>query len=171
MRRRVARISDFPLWLSPPIKYVYEQTSTLAAGLYTFALARADFTPAKNLNPGTMLYIRNISFACDVPEALYVDAKTTTPQFRTFMRGDASSPVFKNPLTLTKYFDNTPWEQLIYPNKAVNRLRGNIQGVLTQTAALAGVLTITATIEMYVQEITDREFIKELMKNYPKENE
>ena len=170
MRRRVPRISDLPLYSSPPIKYVFEQTVTLAAGLYTFVLARADFTPAKDINPGTMLYIRNMSFSCDIPEQDYIDAMTTTLQFHMFMRGDASAPAFKNPLSLTKY-DTFPWEQLIYPNKANNRLRASYRGVLTQTAALAGVLTVTATIEMFVQEITDRKFIAALIKGYPGENE
>lgn len=170
MRRRVGRISDFPLYLSPPIKYIYQQTVTLVAGLYTFALARADFTPLKNINNSTMLYIRHMSFSCNVPEDAYVDAMSTTMQFRTFLRGDASAPVFRNPLSLTKY-DTFPWEQLINITKSNNRLRGNVNGVLTQNAALVGVLTITATIEMYVQEITDRKFIKAAMKDYPGENE
>jgi len=169
----VARIEDLPYYTSPPIQVTYTQQATLTLGQYPFTKAKGQMGFNVNVTDNSLWYIRALSFSADIPEVDYQQAlqlaggTNAIPVFQMFFSGQAHVPMLRNALQLNQYFRDLDYKLLVMPKILPNVLKGNIFGTLQQTAALAGINVINATIEVYIQEITDDNFIRAVTKDYP----
>jgi len=176
------RLNDIPYRTSPPILFVYTETATLAAGAYTWPLGgKSAFTPSRPINANSLYLFQTMDFAVDVDQADYQSAVSTALSFSMYIQSDAGSPALREPIPLVKYFNVLPYilnilgTELLgeaYQNSSgvspaqgftFNRLMGDVNGIVTQTAALIGKASLTATIVFSVQEITDKNFIKDFV--------
>lgn len=172
------RLADIPYWTSPPLIFTYRQEAALQLGVYTFlASAKAVFTPSRPIRANALYVFKTLDFAFDIAEIDYMGAYTTLPQFSMFLQSDSAAPALREPVPLSKYFVTLPYvlnilgEELLeqaYPGQNAvtptqgynfNRLLGNVEGVIAQTAALMGKASLTATIVLTVQEVVDESFI------------
>lgn len=170
----IARIEDLPYYTSPPIQFTLNQAADLTLGTYPFLqLTKTAMGNTNNITDNTLLYVRNISFSCDIPEIDYQQAlklaagTVDIPRFNMFFVSNALSPQMRNPLILQKYMTEQEYRLIMMPKQTPNIIKANVTGVLQQTAALAGVDEINAFIEVFVQEIVDDKFIAALKKDYP----
>ncbi len=176
------RLGDIPYRTSPPILFVYTETAVLSAGVYDWPVGgKATFTPSRPINPNSLYLFNTLDFACDVDQADYQSAISTALYFSMYLQSDAGSPALREPIPLVKYYNTLPYilnilgTELLgeaYQNSSgispaqgffFNRLLGDVNGTLTQTPTLLGKASITATIVFSVQEITDKNFIKDFV--------
>jgi hypothetical protein len=175
------RLIDIPYWTSPPLLFTYRETVILGAttpGTYTFLTpTKAAFTPSRPIRPNALYMFDTLDFSMDVAEIDYQGAIATLPQFSMFLQSDSAGPTLREPVPLSKYFQTLPYRLHIlgsellepaYPGQAAttptqgytfNRLLGSVGGIVTQTAALLGKASMTATVVFTVQEIVDEGFI------------
>jgi hypothetical protein len=175
------RLIDIPYRTSPPLLMVFQQTASLLAGGYAFpAGTKTVFSPERPIRPNSLYLFQTMDFAVDIAEGDYLAAVTAAMNFSMYVQGDAA-PALREPVPLVKYLDKIPYALNIlgtellgdsYPGSAnvaqtqgftFNRLLGNITGTLTQTAALLGKASVTATMLFSVQEVTDRLFIQDFV--------
>lgn len=181
MESREGRLIDIPYRTSPPLLFVYQQTAQLQAGAYTFpAGGKSPFTPERPIRPNSLYLFQTMDFAMDVEQNDFVAAPGSSAfRFSMYIQSDAGGPALREPVPLVKYLDKTPYILSIlgsemlgsaYPGMTTgsaaptvnyNRLQGNVVGTLTQTAALIGKTSLTATMLFSVQEVTDDTFIAE----------
>jgi hypothetical protein len=170
----INKIDELPYNTSPPIQFTYAQSAALTLGQYPFLAAVKNVMGYNgNITSNALYYLRNLSFACDIPELDYQQAlklaggTVNIPRFNMFFSKDAHSPIIPNALQLNQFFDGIDFKQTFSPRVLPNDLKGNITGTLQQTANLAGVNEINATVELFFQEITDDNFIAHFRKRYP----
>jgi hypothetical protein len=176
------RLNDIPYRTSPPLLFVYSEKVTLAAGAYDWPLGqKAVFTPSRPINANSLYIFNTLDFACDIDEGDYQSALLSPMSFSMYLQSDGGSPALREPVPLVKYFNNLRYilnilgSELLgeaYQNSSgvtpsqgfsFNRLMGDVNGTLTQTPALIGKASVTATIVFTVQEVTDRNFIKDFV--------
>ncbi len=176
------RLNDIPYRTSPPLLFVYTETATLAAGAYDWPVGgKAAFTPTRPINANSLYLFKTMDFACDIDQADYQSAISTQMSFSMYLQSDAGSPALREPIPLVKYYNTIPYilnilgTELLgeaYQNSSAvspaqgysfNRLLGDVNGTLTQTPTLLGKASITATLVFSVQEITDKNFIKDFV--------
>jgi hypothetical protein len=169
----VARIEDLPYYYSPPMQITFKQKAVLNAGRYIFNGAREAIGNNKNINDLTLLYIKSMSFNADVDLLNYQralklnDGTVDIPRFSLFAESDTNAPVFIDPIQLTDYFYDQQYKKLLLMAQTPNRLTGFFRGSLQQHGGIAGVSEITMTINVWIQSITDDNFIKALKSRYP----
>jgi hypothetical protein len=172
---------DIPFASSPPVLFVYQQTVNIAAGMYSFlSTTKSAFTPNRPIMPNALYLFDTLDFAMDVAEIDYQGAIITLPQFSMYMQSDAVAPSFREPIPLVKYFNNLRYRLTLMGTELLtsdsqpghtgtttaqgftfNRLIGNVTGVVGQTPALLGKVSMTATLALTAQEIVDDSFIAE----------
>lgn len=176
------RLNDIPYRTSPPLLFVYTESAALLAGAYTWVNGvKSSFTPSRPINANSLYLFKTLDFACDVDQADFQGAVTTALSFSMYLQSDAGGPALREPVPLVKYFNTLPYilnilgTELLgeaYQNASgvspaqgftFNRLMGDISGVVTQTPALIGKASITATLVFAAQEITDKNFIKDFV--------
>lgn len=176
------RLNDIPYRTSPPLLFVYTETANLIAGVYLWPLGgKAAFTPSRPINANSLYIFRTMDFACDVDQADFQSSVSSALSFSMYLQSDAGGPALREPVPLVKYFNTLPYVLNIlgtellgeaYQNASgvspaqgftFNRLMGDINGTITQTPALIGKASITATIVFTAQEITDRNFISDFV--------
>ena len=176
------RLNDIPYRTSPPLLFVYTEAASLSAGVYNWPVGvKAIFTPSRPINANSLYLFNTMDFACDIDQADYQSAISTQMNFSMYLQSDAGSPALREPIPLVKYYNTIPYilnilgTELLgeaYQNSSgispaqgfsFNRLLGDINGTLTQTPTLLGKASITATLVFSVQEITDKNFIKDFV--------
>ena len=176
------RLDDIPYRTSPPLLFVYTEAAILSAGAYDWPVGgKSAFTPTRPINANSLYIFKTMDFACDIDQADYQSAIATQMNFSMYLQSDAGSPALREPVPLVKYYNTIPYllnilgTELLgdaYQNSSgmtpaqgfsFNRLLGDINGNLTQTPTLLGKASITATIVFSVQEITDKNFIKDFV--------
>lgn len=176
----IPRIEDLPYVSSPPVQFVYESTAVLAAGVYAWADNPSPLTPTRPLQKNAIYFIRKVTLAADVSELDFESAIVTTPQFFTFLKSDAESLLFREPIQMVKFFDGFEFRQAFFVKQAVvdplsgfaagtsgDRILAAFRGVLLQTAALLGKADITLKAIMSAQEIVDQNFVNLFRAAYP----
>lgn len=173
----IPRAEDLPYWSSPPIQYVYESTAILNGGFYTWADRPSILTPNRPVRPNVLYFFRNISMAADIDELDFTSAIVTTPQFNTHLKSDANAPLFREPVLMTKFFNQFDYRlwwssQQGGDNSSRNEgdaLLGTWNGVLAQTAALIGKDSITLKAIITAQEVSDEYYVNQFRTNpYPR---
>ncbi len=152
--------------------FTYSQVAAVAAGSYTFTSAKTVFTPSRPIQPNILYMFDTMDFAMDIDQGDYFGSIVTLPSFSMYLQSDASSPAFREPMQLSKYFNTLPYKLAVMGSELLglsdqpalqgfqnNRLLGAVTGVLTQTPALLGKLSITAILVFAVQEVSDHRFI------------
>lgn len=170
----IPRIEDLPYYYSPPMQFTFTQSADLTLGQYPFLPVKATLGNNKNITDNTLLYIKAITFSADIPLLDYQQATklstglTDIPRFSMFLQSEASgAPVFIDPIQLGDYFNDQEYKKLILAKQLPNRVSGFFEGTLQQTANLAGILEINLTMNIWVQSITDDDFINALRTRYP----
>jgi hypothetical protein len=163
----VPRLEDLPYWTSPPIQFVYESEATLALGLYTWDDAASVLTPDRPILPNALYFFRNISLAADIAELDYHGAIVTTPQFFTFLESDARAVLFREAITMNKYYENFDYRLTWSSGSGQEQLYAAFRGVLLQTPPLIGKTSITLKAIISAQGIVDDHYINLFKKEYP----
>lgn len=172
------RLIDIPYLTSPPLLFTFRQTANVAAGSYTFPQATTiAFTPSRPIQPNILYMFDSVTFAFDIDENDYFGAITTQPQFSMYLQSDAAAPSLREPLQLAKYLPALPYRLAVMGSELLgasddtalqgfqsNRLLGNVTGILSQTPALLGKMSITAILIFSVQEISDNKFVEDFKK-------
>lgn len=170
----IPRIEDLPYYTSPPMQFTFTQSATLTLGQYPFLPVKATLGNNKNITDNTLLYLKAITFSADIPLLTYQEAiklstgLTDIPRFSMFLQSEGGgAPVFIDPIQLGDYFNDQEYKKLILAKQLPNRISGFFEGTLQQTANLAGINEINLTMNIWVQSITDDDFINALKTRYP----
>jgi len=171
----VPRLEDLPYASSPPIQFVYRQTATLAAGMYTWASTPMNLASLRPLMANAAYYFRSVTIAADIDEGDYLSAIyitpaliNRTPVFQMYLKGTGKQILFREPLAIAKYFQNFDYRLCWVTQREDDVLYGSLDGQLTQTAALIGKGSITLSVIISAQEIVDTAFTKRFLeKSYP----
>jgi len=173
LARHVVRLEDLPYYKSPPMQFTFTQSATLTLGQYPFTAAKAVVGNNKNLTDNAMIYIKAITFSADIDVQDYQTAlklstgATDVPTFSMFLQSEARAPVFVDPIQLGNYYSNQEYKKLFLTKQAPNELTAFFRGTLQQHGGLAGVTEINLTMDVWVQQLTNDNFIEGLKKNYP----
>lgn len=159
---RTPRIEDMPYYTSPPVLFIYQSTATVAAGQYVWNDVPSALTPLRPLVDNAVYYFRSITLSADISELDFTAAITTVPQFFSFLTGDANAVLFREPISMVKFYQNFDYRYLWSRAKGSNELRCAFRGTLAQIAALVGKVDIELTAIISAQEITDVEFANAL---------
>ena len=174
LQEDIVRIEDLPYFFSPPMQFTFTQSASLTVGIYPFTGAAVEVGNNKNLTDNTLLYIKAVSFAADIPvldyqQAIKLAAGTTdVPRFSMFLQSESRAPIFVDPIQLGDYIDDQEYKLLKMTKQDPDYLTAFFRGTLQQTAALAGIIEINLTMNVWVQAITDDNFIHGLRLKYPK---
>lgn len=169
------RLIDIPYLTSPPLLFTFRQTAAVVAGSYTFPQTTTiAFNPSRPIQPNILYMFESVTFAFDIDENDYFGAIATLPQFSMYLQSDAAAPSLREPLQLAKYLPALPYRLAVMGSELLgasdntalqgfqsNRLLGNVTGVLAQTPALIGKMSVTALLIFSVQEISDNKFIED----------
>lgn len=155
---RTPRIEDMPYYDSPPVLFIYQSTMNLVAGSYVWADQPSPLTPLRPLLDNATYYFRSITLSADTSELDFTGAIVDTPKFYTFLTGDAKAVLFREPISMVKFFQNFDYRYLWSRQKGQNELLAAFRGTLFQTPALSGKSSIELTAIISAQEITDVEF-------------
>jgi len=170
---RVARLNDIPYWSTKTMQFTFSQSASLVGGTYPFLGDRAVMTGAANFTGSTLILIRNISFAADIPVLDYQQSLqllaggVDVPTFHVFSASNANAPLFRNPILLYDYFQEQDYVLAHDPRREDDQYNAFFRGTLQQTAALAGITNINLLITIYADEINDNKFISQFKKQYP----
>jgi hypothetical protein len=163
----IPRLEDLPYWTSPPIQFVYESEASLTAGSYEWSDAASPLTPDRPILTNALYYFRNISLAADIAELDYTGAIVTTPQFFTFLKSDAKSVLFREGITMNKFFENFDYRLVWSTQSGQEQLFAAFRGALLQTPALLGKSSITLKAIISAQEIIDDNYVRSFKAQYP----
>ena len=173
MNSIVARIEDLPYYYSPPMQITFKQSASLLGGKYVFNSAPEIVGNNKNINDLTMIYIKSLSFSADIDLLSYqkalklIGGGVDVPRFSLFAESNSNAPLLTDPIQLAEYFSDQEYKKLLLLNQVPNRLTGFFRGSLQQHGDLAGVSDVTLTLNIWMQAITDDNFIKALKCKYP----
>jgi len=137
-------------------------------GAYDFGvLANVGQTVIK-LRPQSIYLLEKMSFSANIDEGDFLEAVTTTPQFLLRRLIDGQT-VFYKPIPIVSYIDGE--DQISYtwskertgtPGQQDNpdELIIDFTGVIDQTAALVGRVTIRAQVTFKFYEVTNSAWVK-----------
>jgi hypothetical protein len=163
----IPRIEDLPYWTSPPVQFVYESTALLAGGAYTWADAPANLTPVRPILTNVIYYFRSITLAADISSLDFTAAILTVPQFFMFKLSDSNNVLFREPILMNLFFDQLDFRFAWTTQQENDVLLAAFRGVLLQTPALVGKLSITLKAVVTAQEIVDESFVNAFKTKYP----
>lgn len=169
----IPRIEDLPYYYSPPLQFTFTQQATLTLGQYPFTAGRAAVGNNKNITDNTLLYFREMTFSADISLANYQIAlqlaggTVDIPRFSLFLTSEANAPVLVDPIQLDNYFNGQTFRRIVLPKQLPNTLSGFFRGTLQQHGGLAGVTEINLTMNMWVQAISDDNFVEAMKQKYP----
>jgi hypothetical protein len=155
---RTPRIEDLPYYTSPPVLFIYQSTMSLAGGVYLWNDQPSPLTPLRPIVDNAAYYFRSITLSADISELDYTAAIVDAPRFYTFLTGDANAVLFREPVTMVKFYQNFDYRFLWSRQKGDNQLLCAFRGSLIQIPNLVGKAAIQLTAIISAQEITDVEF-------------
>jgi hypothetical protein len=165
----VPRLEDLPYATSPAVEFVYKQTAALAAGSYIFSgSVPSPLSVLRPLMQNCVYYFRSLTISADIEENDYLPSITVTPTFQMFLKGTGKQILFREPVSIAKYFQNFDYRLCWITQREDDELFGVISGTLTQTASLIGKASITVSVVISAQEIVDQAFVKRFFNSsYP----
>lgn len=163
----IPRIEDMPYHSSPPIQFVYGSTANLAAGTYVWNDSPSVLTPVRPLMVNSIYFFRSITMTADIEELDFTANTTTTPQFQMYLKSNAKTVLFREPVLMAKYLQNYDFRFAWNTKQQGDQLYASFKGTLKQGAALVGVASIKLTAIISCQEITNDQFIALFKKEYP----
>ena len=163
----IPRIEDLPYISSPPIEFTYQRTANLAAGQYIWTAAPAALTPVRPLMVSGVYYFRSVTLAADIEELDFTSNISVIPQFQMYLKSRAKAILFREPVYMTKFFQNFDYRFAWITRQNNDQLYASFSGTLIQGAGLMGKASITLNAVISAQEIVDEGFVKLFEKRYP----
>lgn len=165
----VPRLEDLPYHTSPPIQFVYESTTTLAAASYTWADNPNPLTPVRPVLQNALYFFRNITLAADITDFDFSAATLTASpiQFFMFRQADAQAVLFREPIIMNKFYEQFDYRLVWTEQQTNDQLLAAFRGTIAQTPALVGKATITLKAIITAQEIVDKNYIELFKRRYP----
>ena len=105
----------------------------------------------------TVYLLGRISIGADIPEGDFLDAINTIPQL-TLRKSIANEIVYQRPLPIVTYVDDQELIAWVDNKKANNSLKLEVTGILNQTAALVGKVTIKIHVNYLIYAIENTVF-------------
>ena len=84
-----------------------------------------------------------------------------------FLQSESRAAIFVDPIQLGNYFSDQEYKKIQLAKQDPNELTAFFRGTLQQTAALAGTNEINLTMDVWVQQITNDNFIEAIKRNFP----
>lgn len=161
--------------MSIPLKIPINSQPSITGNIFSAAfnvptLNRYDFTnTAANQNVNVLqlekwavYVIERINFAANIPQGEYLEAIDTAGGLPDFQLSTTASnqQIFPNRQPLINYVDNLEVIQVFRTQQDNDFLRVSFRGLFAQTAALVGVGTLYAFLQMNIYKIQDVEWIQ-----------
>lgn len=167
---QVPRIEDLPYWTSPPIQFVYESTATLNLGQYVWDDTPSSLAPNRPILENAVYYFRHITLAADISEQDFQRGIIVSPKFYSFLRSHSEAPLFREPISMNKYYDQFSYRLTFASQQTNDQLLCAFRGQLLQHSGLVGTSTVTLKAIISAQEIVDEHFVDSFKENYPAVN-
>lgn len=147
-------------WKSLPLQPVNRFSAGFAAGVYDFSLNPGNANQVViPLNKQYIYLIDSISFSASIPEADYLEAITTVPEFSfKFLRTPYN--IYPFPIQGVQYLRGENFNFWFSTDKENDALLISMTGVLTQTPALVGVANIFAQFSEVMYQESNGDKIK-----------
>ena len=128
-----------------------------AVGAYDFGITANNQIVLTPLLLNTVYLLGRISIGADIPEGDFLDAINTIPKL-TLRKSIANEIVYQQPLPIVTYVDDQEMIAWVDNKKANNSLKLEITGLLNQTAALVGKVTIKIHVNYLIYAIENTVF-------------
>ncbi len=138
-------------------------------GGYNFGVAANTGQTVIKLRPTSIFLLEKLSFSCNIDEGDFLAAVTTTPQFLLRRLIDGQT-VFYKPIPIVSYIDGVDAITYVWTKEKVGTSGDNtnpdeliidFSGILTQTAALVGVPSLTAQVTFNFYEVINSDWVKQ----------
>lgn len=126
-------------------------------GVYDFGIAANKQVILTPLLLNTVYLLGRISMGADVDEGNFLDAINTIPRL-TLRKQIGNEIVYQRPLPMVTYVDDQDMIAWVDSKKANDSLNLEVTGVLNQTAALVGVVTIKINVNYIIYAIESTVF-------------
>ena len=163
----IPRLEDLPYISAPPIEFVYRSTQNFNAGIYTWADSPLPLTPDRPLMVSHLYYFRSITMTADVEELDFTSVFLTIPKFQMYLKSNAKTILFREPVVMAKYFQNFDYRYTWLTRQNNDQLLASFNGSLSQNANMVGKASVTLTAIISAQEISDEGFIRKFCQRYP----
>jgi hypothetical protein len=163
----IPRIEDLPYATSPPLQFIYESTADLLLGNYVWADPPSPLASLRPIRTNVIYYFRNITLAADIEEFDFTSNLVTSPSFYSFLNSDSRAVMFREPVTMNKFYQQFDFRYTWRTQQEEDQLLGGFTGQLVQGAGLVGKASITLKAIISAQEIVDDAFNKAFFQKYP----
>jgi hypothetical protein len=131
-------------------------------GAYSFGVLAANTGAlVMPLDPNYVYLIDSCSFSCTVEEGEYLLGTTAIPQAR--LRFTLGTRAYPKPIPCVNYADGLAFAYWFYTKKTGDNLLVDMTGIITQTAAMVGIPTITAQLSLVIYQISNRKIVDTIM--------
>jgi hypothetical protein len=165
--RPIPSETDIPYVTSPPIQFVFEQSTSLSAGIYTWTPTPADFVPVRPILNNALYFFRTITLSADTTDFDFTTNIVITPQFHVFTFANAGAVLYREAVQMTSFYNQFYFPLWWMSKEQEDRLQGAFSGTLTQGPGLIGKNTITLKGVISATEVTDFDYIQNFLSGYP----
>jgi hypothetical protein len=155
----VPRLEDLPYISSPPIQFVYESTTTINLGYYSWADDPKPLLVQRPILNNALYFFRSITLTADIEELDFTSNIVNTPGFNIFRVSDASTPLFRESVLMPSFIQQMEYRICWMSKRSDDALLGTFRGSMIQGPALLGKASITLKAVITAQEVVDKEFL------------
>ena len=167
--QRIPRIEDLPYYHSKPVEFIYQSTAPLIGGVYTWADGPTPLAALRPLQSNTLYYFRTVTMTANISQDDYTACINVLPGFQMFLKSQANQILFREPLYMGMYLQNFDYRFCFISSVENDQLNASFTGSLAQNTNLVGIPSITLTVVISAQEVTDDSFISYFTQKYPGE--
>lgn len=135
-------------------------------GQYNFLSPANQGKEICNLQQNSIYLLERLSISASLPEEVFLDSIVEDPLKFTFQeRQSKSFNILPEPISISKYRNDTEFVIWLYTDKSDNGLLGSMSGSLFQVAETVGVLNIKINISLTLYRINDTNWVKNFRSN------
>jgi hypothetical protein len=155
----VPRLEDLPYISSPPVQFVYQSTTLLGLGMYTWIDNPSPLVALRPILNNALYYFRSVTLTADIEELDYSANIVNTPVFSMYRQSEANTPMFREGVLMPSFIQQMEYRYCWMSRQGNDALLGTFRGSLIQGPSLLGKASITLKAVITAQEIVDKEFL------------
>ena len=161
-----ASVYDIPHDVSPAVQFVCVSTAPLTGPQFIFPSGRQVLTPSRQLRNGVLYVIRRFFFSADISALEWQGGWVVPPTLQMYNSGNGNAPIFREPLQLASYAENTEFIEKFYVRAEPADLTFEFNATINASPALAGKTAIRAVFGLIAYEVADDRYIKAFLGGY-----
>lgn len=142
----------------PSVNLFTATFNTPTAGQYDWGIAANVAQEVQGISPGFLYFISIMNFGATINEGDYLENISTIPRVQLLLSKSGKN-LYGAGYPIANYLKNNDISAFFWTTVKDDGLAATFTGVLNQSAALAGVATITAHVSLNCFQIQNRKYI------------